>query len=161
MSTRLRLTKIMTQRPKAPKPPRTPTKLLRGDRVVVIGDHPEKGKQGTIKTMLPSNRCIIENVHVAKKFIKGNPDRGIPGRVEFQERSIPLAQVSLVDPVSNAPTRARYQLLDDGSKVRVAVKSGAVIPRPDILTYRKRPVSSIVTESDTSEADAWEVTYAP
>ena len=61
--------------------------------------------------------------------------------------------------MTNKPTRITFSYLDDGTKVRVAKKSGAVIPRPEVLKYRKRPVSSIITESDTTEEDVWAVTY--
>jgi large subunit ribosomal protein L24 len=50
--------------------------------------------------------------------------------------------------------------MEDGTKVRVAKKSGAIIPRPAILQQRKRPQSVVVTDSCTSDADAvWEITY--
>ena len=47
-------------------------------------------------------------------------------------------------------------------QVRVAKKSGAIIPRPEILKERKRPKSVSTTVSDTDDADlVWETTYAP
>lgn len=97
-------------------------------------------------------------MNVAPKHIKGNPERGIKGRTIQKERSIPYNNVNLVDPVTNKPTRI-YKKIIDGEKVRVSKKSGAVIPRPDILTFRKRLFNNIVTESDTLEEDVWEITY--
>ena len=72
---------------------------------------------------------------------------------------MPYSYVNLVDPVTNQPTRISYSFLEDGTKVRVAKKSGAVIPRPDVLKYRKRPVSSLVTDKCTEQDDVWEITY--
>ena len=72
------------------------------------------------------------------------------------------SNVNLVDPVTGLPTRVGRKMLEDGSKVRVAKKSGAIIPRPEILLQRRRPQSLSVTESCTSNADAvWEITYQP
>ena len=46
----------------------------------------------------------------------------------------------LVDPTSQKPTKIRYGFLEDGSKVRIAKRSGSVIPKPDRshLTYINR-----------------------
>jgi large subunit ribosomal protein L24 len=135
--------------------------IVRGDKVQVIGQHPEAGKQGVVQQVLRnSNRVIVEGVNVRTKHVKGNPDRGISGRSVQQEFSIPYPNVNLLDPVTNQPTRIYRTFLEDGTKVRVAKKSGAVIPRPEALTFRKRPINSVVTTSDTSSPeDVWEITY--
>ena len=77
----------------------------------------------------------------------------------MKERTIHYSNVSLLDPVQNVPTRIIKKYLDSGEKVRIAKKSGAIIPRPEILNFRRRPVNSVVTESCTSEDDAWELSY--
>jgi large subunit ribosomal protein L24 len=169
MSGRARLAKIMSKMgPRKSKPvemaaaEKTKWNILRGDRVQVVGDHSERGKQGKVLQVLRKlDRVVVEGVHVVPKHIKGNSDRGIPGRTIQQERSIPYSNVNLVDPKSGKPTRVKRVYLEDGSKVRVAIKSGVIIPRPDILTVRKRPVRSDVTESCTAENDVWEITYNP
>jgi large subunit ribosomal protein L24 len=136
--------------------------IVRGDKVEVIGSHPEKGKQGVVLQVLRKlDRIIVEGVNLGPKHIKGNSDRGLPGRMIQTERAVHYSKVNLVDPVTSKPTRIMKKILEDGSKVRVSVKSGAIIPRPDILTFRKRPVSAIVTESDTLDDDVWQVTYQP
>ena len=162
---RMRITKILSQqRPKRPKGPiqKKSWDIVRGDKVQVIGDHPEVGKQGKVLQVLrKQNRLLIENVNMGTKQIKGNPERGIKGRTVQIERSVPYSNANLVDPVTNKPTRIYKTFLEDGTKVRISKKSGSVIPRPDILRFRKRPVSSIVTESDTLEEDVWATTFLP
>jgi len=72
------------------------------------------------------------------------------------------SNVNLVDPVTGLPTRVTRKLLEDGTKVRIAKKSGAIIPRPEILSQRRRPKSMTFTESCTDDADdVWEITYQP
>eukprot|EP00980_Cylindrotheca_fusiformis_P020316 scaffold7344_cov145-Cylindrotheca_fusiformis.AAC.14 len=140
---------------------KTKWNVLRGDKVQVIGNHPERGKQGIVKTVLrEKDRVIVEGVNMGVRNIKGDKDRGIPGRSVQIERAMHSSNVQLVDPVTGGPTRIMRKYLQTGEKVRIAKKSGAIIPRPDILSFRKRPVNSIVTESDTSEDDAWETTYS-
>jgi large subunit ribosomal protein L24 len=164
----MRLTRLLGKGPIKPPLPHTTTaatqarqwNIVRGDRVVVIGRHPEAGKQGQVKEVLrPLNRVIVEGVALANHAVKGNPERGIPGRLVQKERSIPYSQVALVDPISQKATKVYRKVLEDGTVVRVAKKSGAIIPRPALLAYRRKPVSLIVTESDTVEADVWEKTY--
>ena len=134
--------------------------IVRGDKVQVIGNHPERGKQGIVLEVLrKKDRVIVEGVNMGVKQIKGDKDRGIPGRTIQKERTIHYSKVNLVDPMLGQPTRIYKKFLDDGTKVRVSKKSGAIIPRPEILTFRRRPVNSMVTPSCTAEADAWEITY--
>lgn len=171
MSTRMKLTKIMNQagragkrQPKASEVQLNTRKtwnIVRGDKVQVVDrKHPEFGKQGKILQVLrKQDRVIIEGVNLKPKRIKGNTDRGIKGRTVQKERSMPYSNVSLLDPIDNQPTKIFRKFLEDGTKVRVSKKTGAIIPRPEILTFRKRPISSFVTESCTPEDDVWQITY--
>uniref|UniRef100_A0A7S3V6A7 Large ribosomal subunit protein uL24 C-terminal domain-containing protein n=1 Tax=Chaetoceros debilis TaxID=122233 RepID=A0A7S3V6A7_9STRA len=142
---------------------KTKWNILRGDTVQVIErKHPEFGKQGVVTVVdRRRDRVIIEGVNTGPKRQKANPDRGLAGRTIMKERSIHYSNVNLVDPVSGLPTRVSRKTLEDGSKVRVAKKSGAIIPRPEILKERRRPKSIASTVSDTSDADlVWETTYS-
>jgi len=170
MSARVKLSKILAKAAaesrRKPKPcleqaaERKKWNIVRGDKVQVIGNHSEKGKQGVVLDVLRDrDRLIVEGINMGPKHVKGDPERGIKGRMVQRERTIPYSNVNLIDPVTGKPTRVVKKFLDDGSKVRVAKKSGAVIPRPDILSFRKRPVSSFVTESDTLEDDVWAISY--
>ena len=165
MSARQRLMKIMaTMGPRRPRPvvERKKWNIVRGDKVEVIGNHRERGKQGIVSKMIRSrDKVIVKGVNIFEQRIKGDPQRGIEPRTIRKERSIPYCQVNLVDPVTGKPTRVSRKILDDGTKVRIAKKSGAIIPRPEILTVRRRPVNNIVTESDTLEDDVWAITYEP
>lgn len=134
--------------------------IVRGDKVQVIGNHPEKGKQGIVETVLRDrDRVIVQGVNLGAMRIKGNPDKGIQGTTKQVPRAIHYSNVNLVDPVTNQPTRIFKKILEDGTKVRVAKKSGAIIPKPETLKLRKRTPSTIVTESDTLDQDVWEDTY--
>lgn len=143
---------------------KTKWNILRGDTVQVIErNHPEYGKQGIVKVVdRKRDRVIVEGLNTAPKHVKPDPDRGLSGRTIIVERSIHYSNVNLVDPVTNLPTRVSRKILEDGKKVRVAKKSGAIIPRPEILSQRRRPKSATVTPSDTSDIDVvWEISYTP
>lgn len=166
---RNRLSQIASRAGKAHKPKpqlreaakKTQWNIVRGDTVQVIGrNHPERGKQGIIKKVLRDlDRVIVEGVNMGPRSIKGDKDRGIPGKVIQLERTMHYSNVQLVDPIQGVPTRIFKKILPSGEKVRISKKSGAIIPKPDVLKMRKKPVSSVVTESCTSEDDTWESTY--
>ena len=104
----------------------------------------------------------MENINVLTKFIRADPQLGRPGRMVKEEASIHYSNVNLVDPVTGQPTRVIRKYLEDGTKVRVSKKSGAIIPRPEILTQRRRPQNMTATESDTTnDDDVWETTWDP
>lgn len=103
---------------------------------------------------------IVANVNMAPKNVKGDPERGIKGQTVMKERSMHYSNVNLVDPVTGFPTKVTYSYLEDGTKVRISKRSGAIIPKPDILKM-KPPRDLIVSEdSDTVvDGDVWEESY--
>ena len=98
-----------------------------GDKVVVISGK-GKGKEGTILKAIPSKeRIVVEGVNIVKKHQKPsqmNPEGGI---LEV-EAPIHVSNVMHIDPESGERTRIRYEVKEDGTKVRVAAKSGKEIP---------------------------------
>lgn len=145
------------------KPPAQVTKwnIMKGDRVQVIGNHPEYGKQGIVRELLKDqDRVIVEGVNMRIRHIKGNVERAIPSTKLKMESAIHYSKLSLIDPVNNLPTRINIKYQEpDGKRVRVAKRSGAVIPTP--VQYELTTPSSIITESDTLDEDAWKITYDP
>lgn len=52
-------------------------------------------------------------------------------KVVQKEAPIHVSNVSLIDPETGTPTRIKYGFMEDGTKVRIAKKSGALVPKPD------------------------------
>mmetsp|Transcript_827 Transcript_827/g.1269 ORF Transcript_827/g.1269 Transcript_827/m.1269 type:complete len:174 (+) Transcript_827:170-691(+) len=151
--------------PNIPKPAlreaakKTSWNIVRGDKIQVIGRHPESGKQGIVqKVIRKQDRVIIEGVNMAPRRVSGNPELGVKGTTVMKERSIHYSNVNLVDPLTNKPTRVFKKILEDGTKVRVSKKSGAIIPKPETLKVRQT-ANAIVTKSDTLDKEVWEITY--
>lgn len=167
MATRQRLMKIISEQTKRKKPSpqmreaakKSKWDIVRGDKVQVIGIHPENGKQGIVKAVLrQKDRVIVEGVNMGPKSIKKDEARGIKGQMIMKERTIHYSKVNLVDPSTGKPTRFYKKFLEDGTKVRVSKKSGAIIPKPDVYLERN-PVSSFISDLCTPDADVWEQTY--
>lgn len=136
--------------------------IVRGDKVEVIGNHPERGKQGIIKEVLrKKDRVIVEGVNLSAKVVRPSPALGLKGQTIQKERSIHYSKVNLVCPATGKPTRFFKKYLEDGTKVRVSKKSGAIIPKPEVLVMRRKPITSFISESDTVDEDVWEKTYQP
>lgn len=107
-------------------------RLRVGDTVRVIAGK-DKGKEGKITQVLPSEgKVVIEGINIVIKHQKPRQTAaGVPaqggGRVE-QAAPIGAAKVQLVDPGDpNKVTRIGIRVNDDGSRVRVARRSGGVI----------------------------------
>ena len=103
-------------------------KISKGDRVRVIrGNH--RDQEGTVLRVLrETDSVIVEGVNMRKRHMRpsqANPDGGI---VSF-EAPIHISNVMLVDPNSGEASRVRTRLESDGTKERIAVKSGNPIPR--------------------------------
>lgn len=101
-------------------------KLKKGDEVIVITGK-EKGKKGTITRVMPKeSRVVVGGINMVKRHARpsqANPQGGI---VE-KEASLHISNVALADPKTGKPSRVGYKKLEDGTKVRVAKKSGEVI----------------------------------
>src|SRR6476660_2202051 len=101
--------------------------VSKGDTVrVVRGD--DKGKEGKIiRVYTKTGRVTIEGVNIVKKHRRARSEEQ-PGIGEMAA-PIHASNVMLIDPKSGDPTRTRRQIDEDGTKERIAVKSGESIPR--------------------------------
>lgn len=100
-------------------------KVKKGDQVVVITGK-DKGKKGKILKVFPErNRVIVSGVNVAWKHTK--PTKLSEGGIIQKELSINISNIAHIDPKSGQATKIKIKVLSDGSKVRVAKKSGEII----------------------------------
>jgi len=100
--------------------------VKKGDKVVVIAGK-DKTKTGRVLLVLPKqDRVLIEGVNLVKRHTKPNAKHPEGGIIE-KEALLHISNVSHVDPKSGKPTRIGHRILEDGTKVRYAKKSGEVI----------------------------------
>ncbi len=125
----------------------TSWRVLKGDKVQVITGR-DFGKQGLVKKVLrKDNSVIVEGVNIVKKHVKGSKEQ--QGGIFPVENKIHVSNVQVLDPATGKPTRTAFRFLEDGSKVRVAKVSGAIIPKP-AACFRKVPRSSLDFPTDTT-----------
>jgi large subunit ribosomal protein L24 len=103
-------------------------KIMKGDRVRVIRGN-FRDMEGTVLEVLKdSGRVRVEGVNMRKRHTRpsqANPEGGI---LTF-EAPIDASNVMLIDPATGEPSRVRTRIEADGTKERIAVKSGNPIPR--------------------------------
>ncbi|GMV20861.1 MAG: 50S ribosomal protein L24 [Vicinamibacterales bacterium] len=102
-------------------------KIRKNDQVLVIAGR-DRGKRGRVlRVDRDKTRVVIEGVNLVKKHTKPNPQRNVKGGIVEREGSIHASNVMLVDPDSSQPTRVGFRIAEDGSKLRIGRKSGAVV----------------------------------
>jgi large subunit ribosomal protein L24 len=94
--------------------------------MVVSGE--DRGKRGKILRVLrDKNRVVVEGVSFMRRHTRpsqSNPQGGIVER----EAPIHASNVMVVDPKSGRPTRVGARVHEDGTRDRVAKRSGEILP---------------------------------
>ena len=137
-------------------------KITRGDDVVVNAEHLKCfGERGVVKQVMRDvGRVVVEGVNMGVRRVKANPNKGIKGGNVMVSKSLHYSNVNLADPVTGQATKiARKWSVEQNKMLRVSKVSGAIIPRAEILSVRRKPKSNEVGPSDTDNDDAWERTY--
>jgi large subunit ribosomal protein L24 len=100
-------------------------KIRKGDQVIVTTGR-DKGKQGEVLRAMPKdNKVVVQGVNMVKRHTR--PSQTNAGGIISKEAPIDVSNVALIDPETGKATRVGYKVVD-GEKVRVAKKSGKVIP---------------------------------
>ena len=90
---------------------------------VIKGNH--KGSEGKLLYVFPKeNRAIVEGVNMVKRSVRPTQENPSGG---FSEKEAPINLSNLMVVQKGQITRIGYKILDDGSKVRVALKTGQEI----------------------------------
>jgi large subunit ribosomal protein L24 len=146
---------LRAQRDKEPRPEHViPTwNICRGDTVEVLRGK-DAGKQGVVRKVLRrQNRLVVRGVNLVKKPIPAQMARRQPGAIAGDlltiEAPLHYSAVALVDPTTNQPTKVVVRKDDEGRRVRVARKSGAVIENAPFLVRRQARVPKADTVRDT------------
>ncbi len=98
-------------------------KIRKGDRVVVLKGK-DRGKEGQVMRVLPTERkVIVDGVNVAKKHQK--PTRStMQGGIIDKDMPIDASNVAVVSPKDGKATRVGYKIDEDGNKVRICKRTG-------------------------------------
>ena len=101
-------------------------KIKKGDHVIVLTGR-DSGKHGEVIEVRPKeNRAVVRGVNVVRKHQRQTAKT--EGGIISKEAAIHISNLALEDPKDGKPTRVGFKVLDDGKKVRIAKRSGEIIP---------------------------------
>jgi large subunit ribosomal protein L24 len=100
-------------------------KIRKGDRVRVLTGK-FRGKEGEVMSVLPkSNQVIVDGINVAKRHQK--PTRAMQqGGIIDKAMPLDVSNVALID-TDGKPTRVGFEVGSDGTKTRIARRSGGAL----------------------------------
>ena len=99
-------------------------KIRKGDRVIVSTGR-DKGRTGEVFEVHPAeNTALVRGVNLVKRHQKQSPQQ--EGGIISKEAPIHLSNLAYVDK-DGKPTRIGFKFRSDGTKVRIAKRSGAEI----------------------------------
>ncbi|MEP9398369.1 50S ribosomal protein L24 [Mesorhizobium sp. KR2-14] len=100
-------------------------KIRKGDKVVVLAGK-DKGRSGEVLRVMPKDdKAVVRGVNMVRRHQKQTQSQ--EGGIISKEAPIHLSNLALADPKDGKPTRVGFQIQQDGTKVRVAKRSGEVI----------------------------------
>lgn len=99
-------------------------KIRKGDKVIVLNGR-EKGRTGEVFEVRPSeSRALVRGINMVKRHQKQSATA--EGGIVSKEAPIHLSNLAYVGK-DGKPTRVGFKIQADGTKVRVAKRSGAEI----------------------------------
>lgn len=101
-------------------------KIKKGDEVIVLTGR-DKGKRGSVLRVVDDGHVVVENINVAKRHTKANPQRGEAGGILDKEMPMDISNVALFNSQTGKADRAGFKILEDGSKVRIFKSTGEVV----------------------------------
>jgi large subunit ribosomal protein L24 len=110
------------------RPVRIPTRLKKGDTVIVIAGK-ERGKTGKILRVIgEKNRATVERLNMVKRHRKGRSAQTTGGIIE-REAALHLSNLMLICDRCNKPTRIGMKRLENGELARRCHRCAEVIDR--------------------------------
>ncbi|OYU87778.1 MAG: 50S ribosomal protein L24 [Bradyrhizobiaceae bacterium PARB1] len=99
-------------------------KIRKGDKVIVLTGR-DKGRTGEVFEVRPTEgKALVRGVNLVKRHQKQTQNQ--EGGIISKEAPIQLSNIAVVDKDGKA-TRVGFKIQADGTKVRVAKRSGAEI----------------------------------
>jgi large subunit ribosomal protein L24 len=104
-------------------------RVRKGDMVVVVSgkDRDLTTPRRVLQVDPSKNRVLVEGVNVVKRHTRPNPQRNNKGGIVEREAMIHVSNVMPIDPDSKKRTRVATKILEDGTRARIARRSGTML----------------------------------
>ena len=100
-------------------------RIKKGDEIIVIAGK-SKGQRGKV-LQVKGEKVLVENINIAKKAVRPNPNAGESGGIVEKEVPIHISNVMIYNPSSGKGERVGFKLLKNGNKVRCFRSNGEQI----------------------------------
>lgn len=101
-------------------------KIKKDDDVIVIAGK-DKGRRGTVLSVLDNGRVLVEGINIVKKHQKPNPSSGVQGGIIEMEMAIHRSNLMLFNSMTDKGDRVGIKTLEDGRKVRFFKSNNEVV----------------------------------
>ena len=101
-------------------------RIRQGDEVIVIAGK-DKGRRGRVARVFGDGRVVVENINIARKHQKPNPNAGVAGGIIEKEMPLSISNVMVFNPVTQRGDRVGFRRLEDGRKVRYLKSNDEVL----------------------------------
>lgn len=100
-------------------------RLKKGDEIIVITGK-DKGKRGSISTVLTNGKVLVDGINLVKKHTKADPMSGSQGGIVSKEMPIDASNVALLNPETNKADKVGIKVEGD-TKVRFFKSTGKAV----------------------------------
>lgn len=100
-------------------------RLRKGDEIIVITGK-DKGKRGSVSSVLSNGKVLVDGVNLVKKHTRGNPQTGVQGGIVTKEMPIDASNVALLNPETNKADKVGFKE-EDGKKIRFFKSTGKAV----------------------------------
>jgi large subunit ribosomal protein L24 len=101
-------------------------KLKKGDDIIVIAGK-DKGKRGTIASIIGNDKVLVQGVYVIKKHQKPNPSTGVSGGIIEIAKPIDKSNVAIFNFTTKKGDRIGFKKDDNNKQKRIFKSSGELV----------------------------------
>ena len=87
----------------------------------------DKGRRGTIISVMKDGRVLVDNVNMVKKAQKPNPNQGVQGGIIDKEMPLDRSNIMMFNPQTGKGDKIGIKTLEDNSRVRYFKSNGEVV----------------------------------
>ncbi|MES2905822.1 MAG: 50S ribosomal protein L24 [Pseudomonadota bacterium] len=100
-------------------------KIKKGDNVIILTGR-DKGKKGEVVEIITAeHRAIVRGINLVKRHQRQTASA--QGGIINKESPIHVSNLALADPKDGKVTRVGFKIAKDGTKTRIAKRSGETI----------------------------------
>ena len=100
-------------------------RLRKNDEVIVITGK-DKGKRGSVSSVLDNGKVVVDGINLVKKHTKANPQAGVQGGIVSKEMPMDASNVALVNPETNKADKVGFKV-EGESKIRFFKSTGKAV----------------------------------